>query len=862
MRPEGIRKGRRVTWAALVALLVVPLLVAGTLLGLVRRGGEDRVVAAIVNLDEGTEVDGKPVPMGRQLAAEMMGYEGDNIHWILADEPSGNEGLRSGEYAAVVTIPTDFSERAMSFSANDADRAEKARVQVTVSRNAPAFDADLAQEIARIATQSLNKFLTSQYLDGIYVGFNEVGGQFQQIVDGANQLHDGSTKLSDGVRDAADGSAELSDGMDQLSDNSGRLRAGGRKLADGTRQLSDGVQQLAGGAQQLLPGVAQYADGAARAIGGVAQLEDGLDQAVQGLDAGGQGDLSQLQQLVDGANKLRSGSRTIAEKQQELADGADEMADGIDQFVTPIEGLDGLVTDEMIAGVKQFRGRVGELGQAVVELDDDLRGYADGSLPPPKEVTAAAERLKQQFRCDDPDPAVCEQLRAAYERGVDAAIIGGFRQGAQEATDFLHTVDPDTGKTYLEIAKGAEGPIGEVLDQVADGLEQAQGVVPGLVRLRDGSRKLADGAQQLADGGKELAGGNAKLADGVQRLATELPAELQRQMGRLRAGLVQLRDGAGRIVDGAKPLVANSKRLGDGATKLNDGIQRLARETGALPSGVLTYVDGVWQYSEGVDEAAAGAGELADGMGKLGGGARELDQGLGTFAGKLADGKKQIPSFSEGDRSKLADVVSSPVDPDTGLMTRGTLPLTAVILVAAVWLAALAACTVARPVPSDVVRSNASNTALWARTVAVPTAIVTGVGALLGVVGGVLWHMSVARTAGLVVILAGLGFVFTLTHHALVAWLGHVGRGISLVLLAVTIALGLSSGVPTWLGVVASVSPLQSGMLLGRAWLAGAPVITALGLMVFVAAVFAGLSWAAIALRRQLTPRTFRLRHA
>lgn len=890
MRPEGIKLGRKVSWPALVALFLVPLLVVGSLVGLTSHRNDHRVTAAIVNADAGTEIDGQQVPMGRQLAAAMMDYDGgENIQWILADEASGEDGLATGEYSAVVHIPEAFSKEVMSFAANDADVAEKARVDVLVSRNSPAWDAELAQEIARIATNALNKTLTEQYLDGIYVGFNEVGGQFGQLMDGVDQLDDGASQLADGVGQASDGTVQLSDGLGQLSgastqivDGGSQLSAGGGELADGASQLAagvgelnagvqemagqmpalvDGVGQLASGADQLLPGVAQYTDGVGQLVGGVGQLGDGLDQMVAGMDSA-EMDFSEIQQLVDGS--------------AQLADGARQVADGVDQVVTPLEAFDGLITDEMVADARQLADRAQGLGEAVTQADRQMQGYASGELAPPAELDQLAAQLKAGFQCAVEDPEVCEQQRAAFEAGVDQAVYGGFRAGAARGTELLNSTEPESGKTYLELAQEASGPIADQMAQAADGLAQAQQLIPGLMQLRDGAEQVATG--------------NEQLADGIALMGEELPKQLTEQMGELRGGLVQLRDGADQIVEQSQPLVTGGAQLGAGATQLNDGIQRLASEVSALPegveqladgtaqlatgatelgsgvgeytSGVAQYVDGVWQFTDGVGQTADGAVELADGMTQLDDGASQLSEGIGTMSDELAAGADQLPNYSESDRETLADVVSSPIGTDDSLLARGATPLMALALVAGLWLAGLAAFTITRPVPSDVVMSRAPSWLLWLRTVGIPTAVVAGAGAALGVVGGVVLGLGVGRTVGLMALLAFLGAVFALVHHALTGWLGHVGRAISMVLLAVTVALGLSSGVPAWLDVVAALSPLQGGLTTTRGLLAGHGEVTQVLAMVFVGALFAALSWAAIGLRRQLTPAKFQARLA
>ncbi|NHB84872.1 hypothetical protein G7085_10365 [Tessaracoccus sp. HDW20] len=201
----------------------------------------------MVNLDQAVTVNGQYVPMGRQLAAAMVDRDGDNIDWTLADASSAAAGLKTGEYSAVVTIPKGFSAAATSFSANDAATAEQATIAVQVSGNAPITDSAVAQEISRLAIETINSTLTGSYLDGIYVGFNTVGEQFATIVDGATQLADGASELADGTEAAAQGGAQLKAGMFQLSDNGPKLVVGGDQLVSGIGDLKSGTAQLSDG---------------------------------------------------------------------------------------------------------------------------------------------------------------------------------------------------------------------------------------------------------------------------------------------------------------------------------------------------------------------------------------------------------------------------------------------------------------------------------------------------------------------------------------------------------------------------------------------------------------------------------------
>ena len=203
MRPDSAATGRTLSWFSVAALALVPLLAFTVLIGLVNRPSSDTVSAAIVNLDEPVTVQGQYVPMGRQLAAAIVDQSDENITWTLANQETAREGLRTGEYSVVVTVPANFSAAATSFAGNDAATANQATIDLQVAQNSPITDAQLGEQIARIATGTINSNLTETYLDNVFIGLNTVGDQLGQITDAAGQLQDGSSQLASGASEAS-----------------------------------------------------------------------------------------------------------------------------------------------------------------------------------------------------------------------------------------------------------------------------------------------------------------------------------------------------------------------------------------------------------------------------------------------------------------------------------------------------------------------------------------------------------------------------------------------------------------------------------------------------------------------------------
>ena len=269
----------KVTWVSLVGLILVPLLVAAGFLWATWNSDTrlDRVQAAIVNNDEGTTLNDQFVPLGRQLAGGLVNGEDDtsNFDWVLTDTDDARDGIESGTYAAVVTIPEDFSKQATSFSKTEVADIAPATIEVQTSQVSGITDGVVAQVITTAARDTLNTELTEQYLDNIYLGFNSTKKQFQTVAKGARKLADGSGDLSDGLDQTSTGGKKLADGLEQLDDGTQQLAAGMTKLADGTKELPRQTKQLADGAQKSADGADDLADGVKQYTGGLTQLNEG-----------------------------------------------------------------------------------------------------------------------------------------------------------------------------------------------------------------------------------------------------------------------------------------------------------------------------------------------------------------------------------------------------------------------------------------------------------------------------------------------------------------------------------------------------------------------------------------------------------
>jgi len=521
IRPEPFRN----PWRA-VAVALLPLMILGLLISALWNPQErlDTVKAAIVNLDEPVELDGQTVPLGRQLAAGLVsgGETADaeageaaavpasdaSYDWEISDASTAADGLADGTYAAVITIPEDFSAAATSFSGDDPAKAVQATIDVATAPDGRVLDDALAQVVAQTATGVLGSTLTETYVDNVLVGFSTLSEELGKAADGAGQLADGASEAGKGAEQLADGAHQTTLGVAGVGD-------GVSSLAGGVGQWASGANQWAAGADQVAAGVGQLADGAGQSASGAADLATGADQ----LATGTEGVAAGAKRLADGLTvtsaQLQGSKRTPgpADAAAALASGATDVSGGVSELV------DGL-----------------EKSCAVPAADPRLIALC-ADLPNLKKLEAGAQEVAGGMTGLAGAPG--KEPTGLY--GLTAGI-GSLAQGANELA-------------------GGAGQVSGGASELAGGAHQ---LADGLTQLQSGADQAATGASGLASGARELSGGAGGIASGANQLADGV--------GELETGSAQLADGVDGLASGVGELAGGAKDLSDGLGKATEEI--------------------------------------------------------------------------------------------------------------------------------------------------------------------------------------------------------------------------------------------------------------------------------------------------
>jgi putative membrane protein len=218
--------------------------------------------AAVVNLDESVSVtaeDGStsPVLIGKLLTTDLTdGTSGQGFSWTITDADTASAGLSSGRFAAVVTIPPEFTKSSLSLGSSDPVQATL-QVQTNGANSyatellASALSTDLQAAVANQATygyvtNTLGAFGTLHTdLGQAAGGASQIAGYLGQSADGAGELSGGLTKLADegGVplTTLADGVAA---GLGQIVASTTDLPVYAQGFADASQGITDAIGVL------------------------------------------------------------------------------------------------------------------------------------------------------------------------------------------------------------------------------------------------------------------------------------------------------------------------------------------------------------------------------------------------------------------------------------------------------------------------------------------------------------------------------------------------------------------------------------------------------------------------------------------
>ena len=476
------RKRNRAVRIAIGAIACIPLIYGGALVWSNQDPTHrlDEVPAAVVDLDQPVATDGDTVAVGKSVAKNLLDDDSDqDFHWTKTDAATARAGLKDGRFLAVLTLPEDLSQNAVSMGSSDPMQASGSTVTITTNDAENFIVGTIAKSVGTAITQSASQSVSADYLRQVYVGFNDLGTQLNTASDGAQQLAAGATQLESGTAQLSTGAAQSATGAEQLAAGLDTLTAGAQSLAGGTSQVASGASALASGSQSL-------ATGAATLSGGLAQLNSTANDPANGVQVA-------AAQLAAGAGQLSAGLN----------------GDGTPTNPGYLAGVNGLAESCAQLRTAGLADSGTPAGQLCVGIDTVAGTTSGGAHANSDALSAGAAAL------------VSGTTTLSAQAPALASGIAQASAGAAQLDGKLHDA-ADGARSLASGAQQSATGAQQLATAAAQAHSGAQQLSAGISQLADGAQSADSGAATLASGSGELAG---KLADGAKSVPSFTAAE-------------------------------------------------------------------------------------------------------------------------------------------------------------------------------------------------------------------------------------------------------------------------------------------------------------------------------------------------
>ena len=213
------------------------------------------IPVAVVNQDVSQRYHGKTIQIGSTLAKSLQ--HSDSLAYHAVSAAHAEQGLKTGKYYMIVTIPSDFSKNATTLLS---DQPQQLRLHYRISSGRNFIVAKMTTGAAtaintKVATQ-VTKMYASVLLGtvkSVTNGMQTAGNGSQALADGGIQLQAGNQKLGRGTDQLAVGLNGLQQAL-AMSPTTATMKAKVAQLQVGSQALSTGTTAMTLGLSRLQAG--------------------------------------------------------------------------------------------------------------------------------------------------------------------------------------------------------------------------------------------------------------------------------------------------------------------------------------------------------------------------------------------------------------------------------------------------------------------------------------------------------------------------------------------------------------------------------------------------------------------------------
>ncbi|MGH0431460.1 YhgE/Pip family protein [Bacillus hominis] len=576
----------------IIAVLFVPILYAGMFLWAFWDPYEqlDDLPVAVVNLDKGAELDGKPIEVGKGLVDNLK--DNKSFKWEFVSEKEAKEGMEGRKYYMLVRIPDDFSSNATTLLKDD---PKPLNLEYIPNESLNFLSSQIGGTAIEKIKGEVSSTLTKTYAEKMFDSIKDVSKGLADGADGANKLHDGASELHDG-------SSKVTDGLHTLQGKSGEMKDGVQKLADGSNKLQDGSGKVTAGLNTLNSKTGEIQTG-------IGKLQDGSQKVTAGLNTlvSKTGELKAgTSELSTGMEKLVGGQSQLEEGSQKIEKGLQELNSTVKNSVAGLEGMQSKVPS-ILSTVNEKIDGAGENVNQLNEFTQSTAGDAKTAAQDVANLQKQIESLPKEYQ-EQLQPYITNAAKSTVTVQQKAiGVAGGTNKLNEEVKQLKGEINQTTSEMQNKLpnsegVKTLTNGIEKLMNAQNEFVSKFHGFGEGLSNAKVGVDKLNNGSGQLIDGVTQLADGSSKVTGGLGTLSAGA--------NQMSGGITQLADGSGQVTTGLGTLNGGLNKMSTGSTQLIDGVNKLTDGSGKVTDGLVKVNDGSSTLAEKLGEGAEKTGEV------------------------------------------------------------------------------------------------------------------------------------------------------------------------------------------------------------------------------------------------------------
>lgn len=657
----------------LIAIITIPAIYTSVFLGSMwdPYGDADELPVAVINKDRKVDYNGTTLAVGDELVKNLKKTKALDFRFV--SEKKAEDGLKSGKYYMIISIPEDFSENATTLM-DENPRKMKLTYKTNPGTNYVASKMD-DSAMAKIE-KSVSEKVTETYAKTVFAQVKVAGKGFSKAADGAGKIEKGAKKLKkgnntieknlrklasssltfqNGAKTLSVGLRTYTNGVAQVDSGATSLQSGTKTLKNGTGSAKSGANSLASGAKTLQNGTGQLKNGAGQLSTGAKKLQSGSKSLKNGVSeyTAGVGQLaSNNKVLKDGVSKLSTGSKQLSSGTQTLTTGiggvltaAQQTSDQIGNSLPAESDIQKLTSgmEELNAGIQKLNKALGnQETQAAVQTTKTTTTTAENEQS--KQAAESASSAKQSVRVMQ--QKVSNLKNSSALKNLSEEEKEQLLSEIGEVENAASNVESNVDETYTKSQKAVQSKVTTTTTtkQAKSGLTDT---IQKMLELKQSVAKIAAASNQVLPTGEKainsLYGGLKEVKTGLDKKGTT-----QSDMGMIQA-LTALKSGATEVQTGMASMESGindgKNGLSIGIAKYTAGVDKLNKNSKALNSGASQLNSGINQVSVKLPEFMTGINKLYAGSGTLASGANQLASGIGKLdsgAGQLYDGTKTL----------------------------------------------------------------------------------------------------------------------------------------------------------------------------------------------------------------------------